>query len=241
MNIITGALGYDHVTSADDREFNQGLFGSGMYILDVGNKLKASIVGANTINIADGSLVMQGTHAIIEPGSYDSVTIESGAINFKRTDLICVHYEMDPDTGYENISLVVKKGTPASSDPATPIYTSGNIRNGASVAEMPLYKVNIGTNTEIESVECLVKVARSIKNITEFEEWTGEPTSISHGFHLVKILGGSTIGGTKINSAIRGTFTMDGDIGTGMFLNAGVGACFLIGVNKGNWTVNRLI
>lgn len=241
MNIITGALGYDHVTSADDREFNQGLYGSDMYILDVGNKLKASIVDANTISIADGSLVMQGTHAIIEPGSSDNVTIETGAINFKRVDLICVHYEMDPDTGFESISLVVKKGTPASSDPATPSYTNGNIRNGASVAEMPLYKVTIGADTEIESVECLVKVARTLKELTVFEEWTAEPTNLANGLHMAKIMPGTTIAGTRFNGTARGTFVMDSGIGSGMFLNASVGACFLVGVNNGTWYVNRLI
>ena len=52
MNIITGYTGEPHITSAQDRDGNQGAYGTGSYILNVGAKMAASIVSVNEIRTA---------------------------------------------------------------------------------------------------------------------------------------------------------------------------------------------
>lgn len=152
MRIITGALGRPHVTSNDDGELNQAIFGSDLVVLPNGNKLSAEVIDNNTIRISDGDLVMQGRHALINPGETEDVTIESATIGYNRKDLIVVHYELDTQTGYEDISLRVLKGSETSSAAQPPAYTEGDIRTGSTVAELPLYEVAINKSGSIEEV-----------------------------------------------------------------------------------------
>lgn len=143
MQIITGSTGDKHVTSADDGEFNRAIYGDALTILPIGNKLGATIVDNNTVRINDGDLVFYGRHARIRKGSTESLKITSGEAGKKRTDLIVAHYELNSSTGYESMTLVVKKGTATTGTPADPSITSGNIATGATKAEAILYRVNI--------------------------------------------------------------------------------------------------
>lgn len=141
MKIITGATGEAHVTSNDDGEFNEAIWGDGLVVLNNGNKLSATIVDNNTIRIADGDLVFQGRHALIEPNLYENISIDTGTSGKNRRDLICVQYKLT--NGVESMNLVVKKGTATTGTPTDPSYTTGTIRTGAVLAEYPLYRVSI--------------------------------------------------------------------------------------------------
>ena len=77
MKIITGYTGTPHVTSNAAQGFNQGVIGSGNYMLDVGNKFAAVLTDATTVTISDGEGVMQGVHFRIDPGTSESVTIQN--------------------------------------------------------------------------------------------------------------------------------------------------------------------
>lgn len=143
MKIITGSTGSTHVTSNNDGELQQGIFGTGLVVLGIGNKLKATLIDNNTIQIDDGDIVFQGRHALIEPNTNETVTIETGSIGYNRIDLIVVHYEMDTDTGYENIELKVIKGSNSTGTPIAPAITIGDIRTGAKIAEAVLYEVKV--------------------------------------------------------------------------------------------------
>lgn len=151
MNIVTGYTGTPHITSDQDRAANQGAIGTGSYILDVGLKMAAQIYNNTEIRIKDGVICHQGCIGVIEADTYDALTIASGTQGMKRTDLIIVRYAKDAETNVESLTPMVVKGTPAASNPATPSYTTGNIQNGDSPVDMPLYKVNIN-GTTISSV-----------------------------------------------------------------------------------------
>ncbi len=152
MKIITGATGEAHVTSNDDGEFNQGIWGEGLVILANGSQLSATIIDNNTIRIADGDIVFQGRHGLIEPNTYEDVSIATGASGQNRKDLICVQYKLE--NGVESMSLVVKKGTATSGTATDPSYTEGTIRTGSLLAEIPLYRVNI-SGISIASIDTL--------------------------------------------------------------------------------------
>ena len=143
MNIITGYRGEPHITSSQDRAKNQGMYGTGSYIMNVGQKLQAQVVSANEIRIRDGVLSHQGCIAVIENGAYDSLEISNGTQGMQRRDLIVARYTKDAETNVENITLVVIEGTPAASNPSDPVYNEGDIQAGDSPVDFPLYRVNI--------------------------------------------------------------------------------------------------
>lgn len=164
MNIITGYRGEPHITSDQDRDANQGSYGTGSYILDVGAKMAATIISANEVRIADGILSHQGCLGSIDKGQYESCTIANGTQGMKRSDLIVCRYEKDSETNVESLSLVVIQGTPSSSTPSDPSYNTGNIQSGASPVDFPLYRVNINGVT-ISSVTRLASFVRTQKEM----------------------------------------------------------------------------
>lgn len=165
MEIITGYRAEPHITSAQDRAVNQGAFGQGSYILDVGTQLAAEIVTANEIRVHDGALSMQGCTASIDQGAYDTLEISNGSQGMLRTDLIVARYTKAAGTNIEDVELVVIEGTPAASSPATPTYNTGDIQAGDSPVDFPLYQVNID-GVAIDSVELLADVVTSLDGVS---------------------------------------------------------------------------
>lgn len=143
MKIVTGYTGTPHITSNDDQARNQGIFGTGNYVLDVGQKFNATLTNATTVTLEDGEGVMQGVHFRIEPGMTEAVSISPGTTGYKRIDLICARYTKEASTGVEDVSLVVIEGTPTTSTPSEPTYTDGDILAGDTLGYAPLWKVTI--------------------------------------------------------------------------------------------------
>ena len=151
MNIITGYKGTPHINAQQDRDINSAIFTNGVYILNIGSKMAATVVSANEVTIADGLIIAQGCAAEIARGTSESMTIDNGTQGQLRKDLIVLRYTKDASTGVEDMELDVIKGTPATSNPSVPTYTSGSIADGDTLVEFPLYTVNISGIT-IQSV-----------------------------------------------------------------------------------------
>ena len=143
MEIITGYVGKPHVTSEQDRDVHIGMIGSGSYVLQTGKQMAAEISSNNEIKVRDGVLMHQGCAASIKKNTYDSLSIVNGSQGMKRIELIVARYERNKNTGVESLTLKVLKGTPASTNPATPAYTTGDIQAGDYIADMPMYKVTL--------------------------------------------------------------------------------------------------
>lgn len=168
MNIITGYEGQPHITAQQDRDVNMGLISKSLtdiFVFKVGQQLEADVVSANEIRIRDGALSMQGCTGSIDAGAYDSVAISNGSQGMQRIDVIAAQYEKDGDTNVESITLVVVEGTPAASDPVAPSLTGGNIANGDTLVQIPLYYVNID-GVSIDSVDAQFTVLDSLFDCT---------------------------------------------------------------------------
>lgn len=157
MNIIWGYKADPHITAQQLRNTYIGIFGEDAHILDVGSKLAATVVSATEIQIANGVMVGQGCTASIEHGMTESLTIANGSQGMQRKDLIVARYSKVASTGVESMTLAVITGTPASSSPADPSYNSGDIADGDSPVDFPLYRVNLN-GISITSVERLADV-----------------------------------------------------------------------------------
>lgn len=155
MNIITGYRAEPHYTNQQMRDENISVYGDGVYILNIGSQLEATVVSANEISIADGLVVAQGCTAEVARGTSESITVENGEQGMLRKDLIVLRYTKDASTDIEDMQLHIIKGTSASTDPVRPSHTSGSIADGDTLVEFPLYEVNLSGIT-IQSVVLLV-------------------------------------------------------------------------------------
>ena len=168
MEIVTGYRGTPHITPYKVRDFNIGTVGAEDYVINAGSELEAQLVSNNRIDIKDGSICMQGTHAVIPKNINDELTIENGMQGEKRIDLIVARYEKVADSGVESVNTVVLQGTPSKETPNVPGHVVGDIRNGDLKHEMPLYEVELdGINiTEVRPVfKKLVSAAEQQKMI----------------------------------------------------------------------------
>ena len=182
MNIIWGYGANPHITAQQLRDTYVGIFGDDTYILDVGSKLAATVISATEVKIADGVLIAQGCTASINYGQTESLTIQNGTQGMLRKDLIVAQYMKSTGFGVESMSLAVKRGTPAASSPALPAYTTGSIADGDTLAEFPLYVVNLN-GINITSVQRLVDVV-SIKG--GIDDLAGRVTAVEADLRAVK-------------------------------------------------------
>ena len=215
MKIITGYKAEPHITSQQDRNVNMGIFGTGAYIANLGNKLAATVVSANEITIADGLLIAEGCTAEVERGTSESMEIANGSQGMLRIDLIVARYTKAAGTGVEDMQLAVITGTPAASNPATPSYNTGSIANGDTLVDFPLYTVNLN-GISIESVT---------RNVSYIELATSSAlesarTALQNSINSVNTTLTNLINTTKtqlqnsINSVSSTLSTVSGRVGT---------------------------
>lgn len=120
----------------------QGVYGySGIYNFD--NNCEAVIQSNNEIQLKSGLIVNKGRFLRIK--GTESVMIQNGSSGVNRTDLIVARFTTDGIN--ENHTLAVIKGTSES----VPSYTNGDIYNGATTCELPLYAVHL-TGTKVDTV-----------------------------------------------------------------------------------------
>ena len=170
IELVTGHAGDGHVSSADIGRFNAGVCGTGKYVLTTGQRFAYTIDSNNLIKIASGDAVNQGRHIIIPQNTVEDAALVNGVQGKTRIDVITLRYTKDTSVtpATETASLVVIKGTDVSigSTPPVPALTSGDIFDGASVDDMPLYHVLI-TDTVITSVTPVFTVLNSLDKVDE--------------------------------------------------------------------------
>ena len=164
LHLVTGYKGNAHITSADQGVFNAGCVGSDEYVLATGRRFEAQIVTSNTVRIFDGGLSMQGRHVNLESGTFLDVTISDGLQSMNRNDLIVVRYTKNTESGIESVSLEVIQGTRTEDTAVDPTYTTGDIFAGATLHEMPLYRVKV-SGLNIASVEPMFSVLAPLADL----------------------------------------------------------------------------
>lgn len=157
MVIVTGSTGEAHVTPIDDAVRNGNLgYVHDKVVFEYLQNLEARKITENEVRIFSGYGMNQGRLFKIDRNDYDAVTIESGNQGVKRADLIVARYTMNTQTGVEDISLAVIKGQSGSTY-TDPSYTEGEINEGDTLDDFPLYRVKIN-GLIIEEIEPLFEV-----------------------------------------------------------------------------------
>ena len=163
--LITGYWGEPHITPENDRGINAAMFGTGRFVLPVGQQFKAEYIGNNTIRMYDGKLIDNGAAAGIPAGEYVDLLIPEAGQGMKRNDLIVFQYQKDGSTLIESGRFVVVQGEETSGTATDPELTHQDLlSNEATFDQMPLYRVSV-SGAEISTPIKLFGITASINLI----------------------------------------------------------------------------
>ena len=162
--LMDGYAGGPHVTEVQTGLSNQAVIGPDDYVLEGGKESRAQVLTNTSIRIFDAVYCIQGRRDVIPANSYTDVAIASGSHGTNRNDIIVRRYEKNASTGIESTKYAVIKGTAVSGTAADPKVTTGDIRSGATLHEMALYRVKL-TGTKITSVEPMFNILKNMATL----------------------------------------------------------------------------
>lgn len=169
-----------HILAEDDAAIFQSMFGEDG-VLEIGQRMKATVISNNKVRVADGSVCIGGHIARTVYGDYTDLTIENGESGKNRNDLIIGTFSTTGAGGIDTMQLTVKKGAAgtAATDPA---LTQGNLYTGSKLREVPLWRVKI-EGLSITKVEQLFEIVPSIPTLKkELESLNGKITNGGKGY-----------------------------------------------------------
>ena len=159
--LMDGYAGSPHITETQIGLANQAAFGPDDYVLGGGRESEAQVLTNNSIRIFDAVYCIQGRRDVIPASGYTDVTIANGTQGMNRNDIIVRRYKKDESSEIESTEYAVIKGTPNAGEALDPKVTTGDIRTGATLHEMKLYRVKIkGLN--ITAVEPLFNILKNM-------------------------------------------------------------------------------
>ena len=220
MKIVSGRTGLPHVTSQQFRQMLEGIIGQGSYIITSGENLKPELSSNNLLKIRSGMMEHHGCISCVDIGTYDEVTLTNGSQGMKRIDLIVNRYTRNAETEVENCSWKVIQGKPVASNPAVPVYTSGNLQNGDLVDECPAFEVHYdGIN--VTEVKSLLSVTDGLSGLSR--KLTNTNTNLAKANTVLE-----NRKPIFIDSTSTGSVTFD----TTNFLKSGITYAFVVAVNS---------
>ena len=227
MKIVSGRTGSPHVTSQQFRQMLEGIIGQGSYIITSGENLKPELSSNNLLKIRSGMMAHHGCISCVDIGTYDEVTLTNGSQGMKRIDLIVNRYTRNAETEVENCSWKVIQGKPVASNPAVPVYTSGNLQNGDLVDECPAFEVHYdGIN--VTEVKSLLSVTDGLSGLSSNLTKANSKITTTNT-NLAKT--NSVLENRKpiiVDSTAQGTVNWD----TNNFLKSGVTYAFVVTVSS---------
>lgn len=168
--LMDGFADGPHVTEVQIGLANQAVIGPDDYVLEGGRESEAQILTNNSIRIFDGVYCIQGRRDVIPANGYTDVTIANGSQSMNRNDIIVRRYKKDESSEIETTEYAVIKGTPSSGTAVDPKVTIGDIRSGATLHEMALYRVKL-TGLNITAVEPMFNILKNMATLQkEFAE-----------------------------------------------------------------------
>ena len=188
--LIDGYAGGPHVTEAQLGLAHQATFGSDDYVLEGGRESEAQVLTNNSIRIFDAVYCIQGRRDVIPASGYTDVTIANGTQGMNRNDIIVRRYKKNESSEIESTEYAVIKGTPNAGTAVDPEVTTGDIRSGATLHEMALYRVKL-TGLNITAVEPMFNILKNMATLQkEFTELNskmvigGKATIITSGSNI---------------------------------------------------------
>lgn len=173
--LMDSYAGGPHITETQIGLANQATFGADDYVLEGGRESEAQVLTNNSIRIFDAVYCIQGRRDVIPASGYTDVTIANGTQGMNRNDIIVRRYKKNESSEIESTEYAVIKGTPNAGAAVDPEVTTGDIRSGATLHEMALYRVKI-TGLNITAVEPMFNI---LKNMASLQKELAELNSKS--------------------------------------------------------------
>lgn len=168
--LMDSYAGGPHITETQIGLANQATFGADDYVLEGGRESEAQVLTNNSIRIFDAVYCIQGRRDVIPASGYTDVTIANGTQGMNRNDIIVRRYKKNESSEIESTEYAVIKGTPNAGAAVDPEVTTGDIRSGATLHEMALYRVKI-TGLNITAVEPMFNILKNMASLQkEFAE-----------------------------------------------------------------------
>ena len=161
---MDGYAGSPHITETQIGLANQAAFGPDDYVLGGGRESEAQVLTNNSIRIFDAVYCIQGRRDVIPASGYTDVTIANGTQGMNRNDIIVRRYKKNESSEIESTEYAVIKGTPNAGTAVDPKVTTGDIRSGATLHEMALYRVKI-TGLNITAVEPMFNILKNMASL----------------------------------------------------------------------------
>lgn len=171
--LMDSYAGGPHITETQIGLANQATFGADDYVLEGGRESEAQVLTNNSIRIFDAVYCIQGRRDVIPASGYTDVTIANGTQGMNRNDIIVRRYKKNESSEIESTEYAVIKGTPNAGAAVDPEVTTGDIRSGATLHEMALYRVKI-TGLNITAVEPMFNI---LKNMASLQKEVAELNS----------------------------------------------------------------
>lgn len=165
LTINTSPESEAHILAEDDAALYAGMLAQDS-VLNLGNKLKATVISNNKVRISDGIVLVGGHAGRIIKGDYEDMTINNGVSGQKRNDIIAARFIAGASGGADSYKLVVIQGTSATTA-KDPTYVKGDLYNGDKQRDYPLWRVKI-ENLSIVKVEQMFTVGKSTDEVTHF-------------------------------------------------------------------------
>ena len=162
--LMDSYAGGPHITEAQLGLAHQATFGPDDYVLEGGRESEAQVLTNNSIRIFDAVYCIQGRRDVIPASGYTDVTIANGTQGMNRNDIIVRRYKKDESSEIESTEYAVIKGTPNAGAAVDPEVTTGDIRSGATLHEMALYRVKI-TGLNITAVEPMFNILKNMASL----------------------------------------------------------------------------
>lgn len=184
--LMDSYAGGPHITETQIGLANQATFGSDDYVLEGGRESEAQVLTNNSIRIFDAVYCIQGRRDVIPASGYTDVTIANGTQGMNRNDIIVRRYKKNESSEIESTEYAVIKGTPNAGAAVDPEVTTGDIRSGATLHEMALYRVKI-TGLNITAVEPMFNILKNMASLQkELAELNSKIPKIKSGTKILQ-------------------------------------------------------
>lgn len=184
--LMDGFADGPHVTEVQIGLANQAVIGPDDYVLEGGRESEAQVLTNNSIRIFDAVYCIQGRRDVIPASGYTDVTIANGTQGMNRNDIIVRRYRKNESSEIESTEYAVIKGTPNAGAAVDPEVTTGDIRSGATLHEMALYRVKI-TGLNITAVEPMFNILKNMASLQkEFAELNSKIPRIKTGSEILR-------------------------------------------------------
>ena len=162
ITIYTPDSATPHIYAEDDAQIHRALIGSsGITLAD--NQLTCSVVNDNTVRLQSGVYCMQGYMLVVQGGTNQDLTVDSGSAGAYRHDLLVADFTRGGGDTADTFEFKIIKGTNATSAAAAtdPSITQDNLITGGSHRQEVLYRITI-SGTEISGI---TRIAPYIGNV----------------------------------------------------------------------------